>query len=270
LLSLQTLVVSGVSAEVTGQLGPFFENHCVDCHEGSDAENGLDLSSLKWSPEDSHNEGIWVKIYDRVAASEMPPEEASELSDADRQTMTKNLGRRLVETREKAYAQNGRAVSRRINRFEYENILRDLLHDPYLKIADQLPLDGEVHGFAKVGTALDVSHVQVDAYLDVAEFALRRALEFPAEKPQPTTNRYYAREEGRMWAGGGNGGWARFSLALEGLDINEKYSFSKRGFDPARKAGKVQSVGTTVDDTEAERTGPWRKSTRRSNHVGAH
>ena len=29
-------------------------------------------------------------------------------------------------------------------------------------------------------------------------------------------------------------------------------------------------MGITVDDTEAERTGPWRKSTRRSNHVGAH
>ena len=270
LLSLQAVVASGVSAEVKGTPGSFFKNHCIDCHEGSAAEGGLDLSSLKWSPEDSHNEGIWVRIYDQVATGEMPPEEASELSDADRQTMTKNLGRRLVETREKAYAQNGRAVSRRVNRFEYENILRDLLHDPYLKIADQLPLDGEVHGFAKVGTALDVSHVQVDAYLDAAEFALRRALEFPAEKPQPTTNRYYAREEGRMWAGGGNGGWARFSLALEGLEINETYSFSKRGFDPARKAGKVQSVGTTVDDTEAKRTGPWRKSTRRSNHVGAH
>ena len=44
----------------------------------------------------------------------------------------------------------------------------------------------------------------------------------------------------------------------------------KRGFDPAKKAGNVQSVGTTVDDTEAKRTGPWRKSTRRSNHIGAH
>ncbi len=269
-LSLQTLSPSTLSAGVPGQLGPFFEKHCIDCHEGAQAEGGLDLMSLKWSPEDSHNESIWVKIYDRVVSEEMPPEEASELSDADREAMAKDLSQRLIETRETAYAQNGRAVSRRVNRFEYENILRDLLHDPHLKIADQLPLDGEVHGFAKVGDALDVSHVQVDAYLDVAEFALRRALEFPAEKPQPTTNRYYAREEGRMWAGGGNGGWARFSLALEGLDINEEYSFNKRGFDPARKAGKVQSVGTTVDDTEAERTGPWRKSTRRSNHVGAH
>ena len=269
-LSLQTLLPSVLSADAPGQLGSFFEKHCIDCHEGSQAEGGLDLQSLKWNTDDAHNESVWVKIYDRVVSGEMPPEDGGEISDVEREAMTKDLSQRLIETREKAYTQHGRAVSRRVNRFEYENILRDLLHDPYLKIADQLPLDGEVHGFAKVGTALDVSHVQVDAYLDAAEFALRRALEFPAEKPRSTTKRYYAREEGRMWAGGGNGGWARFSLALEGLDINEEYSFNKRGFDTAKKAGEVQPVGTIVDDSVAERTGPWRKSTRRSNHVGAH
>jgi hypothetical protein len=267
LLSLHTLWPSVLLADVPGKLSSFFEKHCIDCHEGSQAEGGLDLQSLKWNTDDAHNESVWVKIYDRVVSGEMPPEDGGEISDVEREAMTKELSQRLIETREKAYAQHGRAVSRRVNRFEYENILRDLLHDPYLKIADQLPLDGEVHGFAKVGDALDVSHVQVDAYLDAAEFALRRALEFPAEKPQPTTNRYYAREQGRMWAGTGNSGWARFSLALEGLDINEKYSFSKRGFDPVTQS---QPVGVTVDDTRAERTGPWRKSTRRSNHVGAH
>ncbi|MEO2015113.1 MAG: DUF1592 domain-containing protein, partial [Fuerstiella sp.] len=251
-------------------LTTLFDKHCVDCHDGTEAEGGLDLLSLEWDLEDPHVTGVWVKIHDRLASREMPPQEESRLDEVERGAAVKDLASRIARFQEKRYAQYGRAVSRRVNRFEYENILRDLLHDPALKVADQLPLDGEVHGFAKVGTALDVSHVQVDAYLDVAEFALRRALEFPAEKPQPTTNRYYAREEGRMWNGGGNGGWARFSLALEGLDINQEYSFDKRGFDPARKVGNVQSVGTTVDDTEAERTGPWRKSTRRSNHVGAH
>ena len=257
-------------SDLPDSLTTLFNNHCVDCHDGAEAEGGLNLPSLEWDLEDPHITGVWIKIHDRLASGEMPPKEESRLSDAERGATVKDLASRIVRFQDKRYAQHGRAVSRRVNRFEYENILRDLLHDPALKVADQLPLDGEVHGFAKVGTALDVSHVQVDAYLDVAEFALRRALEFPAEKPQPTTNRYYAREEGRMWNGGGNGGWARFSLALEGLDINEEYSFNKRGFDPARKVGKVQSVGTTVDDTEAERTGPWRKSTRRSNHVGAH
>ena len=102
LLSLQTLVASGVSADVPGQLTPFFENHCLDCHAGSEAEGGLDLRSLKWTPEDSHNESIWVKIYDRVASEEMPPDGGGELSDADREAMTKDVSKRLIETREKS------------------------------------------------------------------------------------------------------------------------------------------------------------------------
>ena len=256
-------------ADLPKTLTALVENHCMDCHDDT-KEGGLNLLSLEWKLDDPHISSVWVKIHDRLASGEMPPKEDSRLDEIERGAAVKDLASRIVRFQEKRYVQHGRAVSRRVNRFEYENILRDLLHDPQLKIADQLPLDGEVHGFAKVGTALDVSHVQVDAYLDAAEFALRRALEFPAEKPRSTTNRYYAREEGRMWAGGGNGGWARFSLALEGLDINEKYSFNKRGFDTARKAGEVQPVGTIVDDAVAERTGPWRKSTRRSNHVGAH
>ncbi len=248
-------------------LSTLFENHCVDCHDGAESEGGLNLQSLDWNLEDPHLTGVWVKIHDRLASGEMPPKEESRLDEAERGAVVKDLSSRIVRFQEKRYAQHGRAVSRRVNRFEYENILRDLLHDPYLKIADQLPVDGEIDGFAKVGGALDVSHVQVDAYLDAAEFALRRAIEFPTTKPDSTKQRYHAREQGRMWAGNGNSGWARFSLALEGLNINEKYSFSKRGFDPVKQS---QPVGITVDDIGAEHNGPWRKSTRRSNHVGAH
>ena len=270
MLAMGLLAPTSQGTDLPETLTTLFDNHCVQCHDGEDAEGGLNLPSLEWNLKDPHVTDVWVQIHDRLTSGEMPPKEDSQLDEAERSAAVKDLARRITNFQEKKYAQHGRAVSRRVNRFEYENILRDLLHDPHLKIADQLPLDGEVQGFAKVGDALDVSHVQVDAYLDAAEFALRRALEFPAERPKSTTNRYYAREEGRMWAGGGNPGWARFSLALEGLEINEKYSFDKRGFDPAKKAGKVQSLGTTVDDTEAELTGHWRKSTRRSNHIGAH
>ena len=137
----------------------------------------------------------------------------------------------ILEARERAYAQNGRSVSRRINRFEYENVLRDLLHDPYLKIAGQLPLDGEVHGFAKVGTALDVSHVQVDAYLDVAEFALRRALDFPEKNLARLPSLVCPRAEENVGSEAAIRAWTRFSLALDGLEINDESSFVKLGLD---------------------------------------
>ena len=266
-LSLVLMASFAFGEPIPESLNRVIENHCADCHDDVEAKGGLDLFSLKWDLEDPHTTGIWVKVHDVLSAGEMPPKKKSKLGDAQRGAAVVDLANRIVEVQEADYVQHGRSVSRRVNRFEYENVLRDLLHDPYLKIADQLPLDGEVHGFAKVGGALDVSHVQVDAYLDVAELALRRALEFPAEKPKTTTHRHYAREQGRLWSGSGNAGWTRFSLALEGLDINEKYSFSKKGFDPVEKS---QPVGITVDDAEAERTGPWRKSTRRPNHVGAH
>ena len=263
LLSLYTFTFTGLSAKLPEKMELFFENHCMDCHDDEITEGGLDFLSLTWQPEDSYNESIWVKIHDRIKSKEMPPPKKSKVQDFEREELTQALGKMLLEAKESAYVQNGRSVSRRINRFEYENVLRDLLHDPYLKIAEKLPLDGEVHGFAKVGTALDVSHVQVDAYLDVAEFALRRTLDFPEKKPNSTTKRVYAREQSRMRTPGGNLAWARYSLALDGLEINDKYSFRKLGLDR-----EIKSV--VVDDTETEHTGPWRKSNVRSNHQGKH
>ena len=248
-------------------LNLLIENHCVDCHDDFDQKGGLDLLSLKWDLEDPHLAERWVKVYDQIASGEMPPKKKSKLEDAERQTVLRDLARKITASQEAKAQEFGRSVSRRVNRFEYENIVRDLLHDPYLKIADRIPLDGEVLGFAKVGTALDVSHVQVDAYLDVAEYSLRRALDFPETKPKSTSQRLYAREQGRMWAGRGNSAWTRFSLALDGLKINDRASFVKRGLDRKKK---VQAIGVVVDDSDAERDGPWNQSTRRPNHFGRH
>ena len=52
-------------------------------------------------------------------------------------------------------------------------------------------------------------------------------------------------------------------LALDGLEINDKYSFRKADLDREFKS-------VVVDDTDAVRVGPWRKSNVRSNHQGQH
>ena len=186
MVSMGLVVQASQGSDVPEALNTFLGNHCIDCHDDAEASGGLNIQSLDWNLDDPHITNIWVKIHDRIAAEEMPPEDASSLGEKERGVAIEDLAGRIQRFQEKNYAKYGRAVSRRVNRFEYENILRDLLHDPTLKVADQLPLDGEVHGFAKVGTALDVSHVQVNAYLDAAEFALRRALEFPVKNPNPS------------------------------------------------------------------------------------
>ena len=222
-------------AQVPDTLETLLENHCLKCHDDVEMKGNLDLFSLKWNLKDAHTTDIWVKVHDRLASGEMPPKKKSELSQEERVVAVAELARRIIEEQEAVAMEQGRSVSRRLNRFEYENILRDLLFDPQLKIADLLPLDGEVHGFAKVGSALDVSHVQVNAYLDAADFALRRAIDFPADKPVSTIRRYHAREQEVMWRGAGNAVWGRQALYLDGLQINEEDSYTRNRFTRAKE-----------------------------------
>jgi hypothetical protein len=91
-------------------------------------------------------------------------------------------------------------VKRRLNRYEYENTLRDLLSVPWIQIKDRLPEDGEKYRFNKIGEALDVSHVQMARYLNAADYALRQAMSAQLEHPNATSNRYYARDEFSMTA----------------------------------------------------------------------
>ena len=73
---------------------------------------------------------------------------------------------------------------RRLNRDEYEQNLRDVLQLPNLDIRDMLPEDREGHHFNKTTETLDMSRVQLIAYLDAAEAALREAMVNESKPPQ--------------------------------------------------------------------------------------
>ena len=75
---------------------------------------------------------------------------------------------------------------RRLNRDEYEQNLRDLLELPLLDIRDMLPEDRQAHHFTKVSDALDMSRVQLTAYLEASETALRQAMATTAAPPPVT------------------------------------------------------------------------------------
>ena len=92
-------------------------------------------------------------------------------------------------------ALEGRATQRRLNGYEYENALRDLLSAPWLQIRGQFPDDGEAHHFNKIGDALDVSHVHLARYIGAADYAMRQAMSVQFEQPPATTRRYYARDQ---------------------------------------------------------------------------
>lgn len=178
----------------------FLQSHCVECHDAETRKGGLDLTALPFKLNAATNHARWVVIHDRVASGEMPPAKRERPPAAELGAFTNGLAAELVTAEEKRMAGEGRATRRRLNRYEYENTLRDLLGLPWLQIRDALPEDGEAHRFNKVGDALDVSHVQMARYLAAADSALRQAMLPHAARPTTTVKRYYTRDQ-RSWTG---------------------------------------------------------------------
>ncbi|PYJ61828.1 MAG: hypothetical protein DME24_05640 [Verrucomicrobia bacterium] len=173
----------------------FVENNCVECHDTDTKKGGLDLTALKFDPANLTNFSRWVLVHDRVSNGEMPPKKKPRPEASELEAFTKSLASSLVSMEQARMAKEGRSTRRRLNRYEYENALRDLLHAPWLQVRDSLPEDGEADRFNKIGDALDVSHVQMARYLGAADYALRQAMANQAERPEPRVKRYYARDQ---------------------------------------------------------------------------
>jgi len=199
-----TLTYSGVSVANDSdhvETKNFLSTHCYDCHDTETQEGGLDLTTLELDLEDPRTFAAWAKVHDRVRDSEMPPEDPLP-SDAAT-PFVRRLAKKIVAADRARINRSGRAVVRRMNRYEYENTIRDLLGAPWLQLADRLPADGTAHGFNRSGEALDVAYVQIARYLDAADYALRQVMVSEDvlqenQRPQPTTTRYYARDQKRF------------------------------------------------------------------------
>ena len=180
----------------SGALPPFLEKNCVECHDADAKKGGLDLTSLKSDLTDRRSYDAWVKVFDRTSSGEMPPKKKPRPDAAQQTAYLGDLSALLVRQESARVAAQGRAVERRMNRFEYENAVRDLLQAPWLDLKEILPEDTEAFRFNKTGQALDVSHVQLQRYLTAAEEGLKSAFLSSVEKPDASAKRYYARQQG--------------------------------------------------------------------------
>ena len=178
--------VFAANPSLPAKLPTLLEDSCYDCHDDLMREGGLDLTALSWQPEDPANRERWIRIHDRVRKGEMPPDEA-DLPPAMRQVLVSSLGEVLYQVDHAEVIAHGRGPMRRLNREEYEQNLRDILRLPDLDIRDMLPGDREGHHFNKTAETLDMSRVQLSAYLDASESALQQALA-SGVKPPPVTH----------------------------------------------------------------------------------
>jgi hypothetical protein len=157
-------------------LTTFLDQHCFECHDADVKKGGLDLTALNFDLKDPQLFEKWVKIHDSVADGEMPPKKKprpdAKLADA----FLESLDSQLRDTSAAQIASQGRTLVRRLNRIEYENTVRDLLHID-TPLAGLLPEDTPMHGFDTVAEGLRFSQLQIEKYLEAADAALDAAVD---------------------------------------------------------------------------------------------
>jgi hypothetical protein len=196
------VAVAGDAAPPFPGADGFIQKNCAVCHNSSAPAARLDLAKLTYEPASPDNFATWVKVHDRVAAGEMPPAPIPRPPAESLSRFTNGLSAALTAYEHSVAAERGCAGLRRLNAYEYENALRDLLGVPWVQIKSKLPQDGEAWRYNKVGAALDVSHVQLARYMSSADYALREAMAAKLVQPPKATTRIYARQEPRFATSG--------------------------------------------------------------------
>lgn len=175
------VLATGQALAVTAP--PQIDKSCIECHDKDNTKGSLDLTALPFDLTTPATRERWIRIYDRVEKGEMPPK-AEDLPQPDRAALVKSLSASIYNSDHADILAHGRGPLRRLNRDEYEQNLRDLLQLPDLDIRDILPEDREGHRFNKTTDMLDMSRVQLVAYLDAAEAALHAAMTTEAAPPR--------------------------------------------------------------------------------------
>ncbi len=167
------------------------KKYCFECHNSDSDQTPLNLETLVWNFDDPIAFSHWERVFDKVASLQMPPA-GYELPDNYRRDFLNLLGNTLTQRDREQVERDGRGTIRRLTRSEFQQNLRDLLQIPHLEVKDFLPEDRESHNTNRISATLDISRIQLAAYLEASDAALRYAIASGPTPRKSTTRRLEA------------------------------------------------------------------------------
>ncbi len=176
-----------VHAEIQKTAVPFIQKHCAQCHGGKATKAGLDLVKA-----DKADEAVlrdrkqWQNVLRQVGAGEMPPAKQPRPTAAEVEQFARAVEAAFERAELTMRPDPGHVTMRRLNRAEYLNTVRDLLHvdfDP----TEGFPADEIGHGFDNIGDVLTISPLLMERYMDAAEAIAQRVI---LERPPKPAIRY--------------------------------------------------------------------------------
>ncbi len=174
----------------------FLAKYCFDCHGPEADATRLQIGRLTSDFADAKNADSWIAVLDKVIAHEMPPADEPQPLREETQSFVKAIGTPLQTAQLAQQRAEGRVVFRRLNRFEYEQTVHDLLAIN-VPLAHLLPDDGSAFGFNNIGSALNTSSQLLERYLEAADVALQAAM-LTGPRPEKLHKTYRFVEEPQM------------------------------------------------------------------------
>ena len=155
-------------------LKPFVSKHCSGCHNPSMQSGGLDLELIANSSSVPDNRETYEKVLRRLRAGEMPPKGSPRPPDEELRSVTGWIEDELNKINADARPV-ARVLARRLNNFEYNNTVRDLL-GLQTQPARDFPPDDSALGFDNIADALSISPALMEKYFATAERVAREAV----------------------------------------------------------------------------------------------
>jgi hypothetical protein len=186
-MALAPALMLGAAAEEISyehDILPIVAEYCFGCHNAERANADLNLERFETQEMAASSLAIWQRSGRRIEHNEMPPRNRPQPSDEEKELLMAwiraleppALDCTMIASEESVNWFPGFVMSRRLNRHEYENTLRDLLGEP-VSIAHMFPADGAGgEGFDNHGNALFLSAIQMEKYLEAADAVIERTL----------------------------------------------------------------------------------------------
>ena len=170
---------------LTAEISSIIQKYCVDCHGPEESQAQLNLESLSRDLPLVKHRRTWLTIVDRVVGGEMPPDDAPQLSEDERDQLTSFLSDSIDRFNYEAIKNPGFESIRRLTSRELEFTLGDLF-GVSVNVASKFPVDlSGTSGFDNSANTLFIQPQLLDRYISAADEAIRVALnDYPESAEQ--------------------------------------------------------------------------------------
>ena len=172
---------------------PLLMNTCRPCHNAQISSGGLNLDTFMQTTSIEKYRENWELILQKVSAGEMPPRGITRPPKSHIDFFINFVEKAFEHADRSMPIDPGRVTTRRLNRNEYSNTIRDLLGVSF-RVKDSFPSDDSGYGFDNIGDVLTISPLLMEKYVAAAEWIAAAAFGGNSLPDKPLEATYSARD----------------------------------------------------------------------------